>query len=185
MKACSVSECARPLKAKGLCDLHYKRKWRGQPIADLSLAEQFLARVEKTESCWIWLGKTASHGHAHWRTRKYRDYAHRWSYRLFVGEIPAGAFICHKCDVPNCVNPAHLYAGTHADNMRDMRERGRAARPIGEKHPMAKLNASDVAEIRRLIESGLHTQRGIAAVFGVAPSTISMLVRGPNWSHVK
>jgi hypothetical protein len=78
--------------------------------------------------CWIWMGQIDKDGYGQFRmcaTDKWHK-AHRASYELFVGEIPAGKNVLHTCDVPGCVNPAHLYIGTQKDNVRDMQERGRA-----------------------------------------------------------
>lgn len=153
-------------------------------IRDRTPIEAFFSLVCVKHGCWEWLGPRQASGHGYWTKNGLRDKAHRWSYRLHFGEPPPGKFICHTCDNPSCVNPGHLYAGTHLENMRDMRERGRAARPIGEKHPGARLTESDVAAIRSLHGAG-ETQRSLAKRFGVAPSTISMAVRGANWGHVK
>ncbi len=154
-------------------------------IKDRPLVEKFMSRLDKDESgCWLWRGVLRASGHAHWRTRQYRDYAHRWSYRLFRGEIPAGAFVCHTCDVAHCVNPDHLYIGSHRDNMRDMKERGRAARPIGEAHPMARLNEEQVRHIRHAKAAGASAP-DLACAFGVSASTINMAASGRNWKHIK
>lgn len=94
------------------------------------LEERFWGKVQKSETgCWLWIGhKTklgygifADHEPSRWRIH----FAHRISYRLTVGEIPNGLFICHHCDVPACVRPDHLFLGTQADNMADMRRKGK------------------------------------------------------------
>lgn len=81
--------------------------------------------------CWLWpvppSAKTNGDGYGYFYAREFgvARFAHRVSYELFNGPIPAGKIICHKCDNPPCVNPKHLYAGTHADNSRDKIERKR------------------------------------------------------------
>lgn len=73
--------------------------------------------------CWIWVGSVTTGGYG--RYGKPRKLAHRLSYEAFVGEIPEGGYICHKCDTPACVNPAHLYAGDARTNALDAYRRGR------------------------------------------------------------
>lgn len=95
---------------------------------------RFFAKVAKHPSgCWLWSGATSGTG-AHkygWVTFNKRQYkAHRLAWMLLIGEIPHGMSVCHKCDVPLCVNPDHLFLGTHAENMKDMHRKGRLKRSI-------------------------------------------------------
>src|SRR6185436_17866061 len=87
--------------------------------------QRFWRRVEKIDGgCWLWCGQRFPNRYAQMLTdERFNTTAHRFSYLLHGGEIPAGMFICHRCDVRNCVNPAHLYVGTHEDNNRDRVER--------------------------------------------------------------
>jgi len=77
--------------------------------------------------CWIWTGAKNRGGYGTWSQRGFRGLAHRWSYAASHREVPKGLFVCHHCDNPPCVNPEHLYAGTHRQNMDDAVERGRMA----------------------------------------------------------
>jgi hypothetical protein len=108
--------------------------------------------------------------------------AHRVSYSVFVGTIPAGMHVLHRCDVRACVNPAHLYLGTHQDNMRDMNHRGRHFRPAGAIHPRAKLTWSQVSRIRSRYGRGGVLQRDLAAEYGVGRDEISRIVTGVRWT---
>ncbi len=101
--------------------------------------------------CWLWLGEIkVSNGEERGRVmiRGERDYAHRWAYRIAIGDIPEGHQVNHHCDQPTCVNPAHLYAGTQAQNVHDMLSRGRHVASPRAKNGNAKLTEQDVSRIR-------------------------------------
>jgi hypothetical protein len=90
-------------------------------------AEDFWRRVRRSEQCWIWTGPLSDlgYGKVMYRGRHWR--AHRLAYTLSVGPIPTGVMVCHRCDVPACVNPAHLWLGTGLENVRDRDRKGRHA----------------------------------------------------------
>lgn len=141
--------------------------------------------------CWLWTGYVNSAGYGvitvQWDPTTKRsscDRAHRVSYRIFVGDFPAGTFICHKCDVPLCVNPAHLYAGSPATNVRDAVARGRQRNLTGEDHGMSKLTEDDVRKIRFLYATGNYFQYQLGAMFAVTQANIAEVVGGRTWSHV-
>jgi len=87
--------------------------------------ERFWNKVDKNGSCWIWTGCKNPMGYGRIRYGKRYKFAHRVIYAFMNGTIPDGKMICHICDNPSCVNPAHLFAGTQFDNMRDCVERNR------------------------------------------------------------
>lgn len=106
--------------------------------------------------------------------------AHRLAYCQGNGlelEDIKGLHVCHKCDVRHCVNPDHLFLGTHQDNMDDMVAKGRQRTPRGEKHGSCKLSDKQVVEIRELYATGQFTQAVIARRFRVHQSNISHIVR--------
>ncbi len=138
--------------------------------------KRFWDRVEKSDSCWRWTGYLTK-GYGRIRVDNQHIRAHRLSYQIHFGEIPAGLHVLHHCDNPACVNPDHLYVGTDKDNARDRVVRGRQPRHFGEANPHAKLTAVDVAAIR----AGGNVAN-MAKRYGVSPSTVYMARRGSNWA---
>jgi ribosome-binding protein aMBF1 (putative translation factor) len=103
---------------------------------------------------------------------------------LYTGfDLNSQLCVCHHCDNPPCVNPAHLFIGTHADNVHDRIKKGRSNWPKAENHCCAKLSNADVLVIRQLILDGI-SQAEIAHRFGVDPSAISNINRGKNWRSI-
>lgn len=157
-------------------------------MMDMGLRNRLLSRITETASgCWIWNGCLNGGGYGliriggrAGRTEK----AHRASYVAFVGRIEGGLHVLHKCDVRRCINPDHLFLGTNAENMvdRDAKGRGVIPRLSGERCPWAKLDASSVKEIRRLLDDGA-TQSSLSARFGVSQALISMICSGERWAR--
>src|SRR5262245_27287402 len=147
MVQCRVQGCKAKHKAKGYCERHYMRLYRNGTLTCRdknygSIEQRIWARVEKTEhGCWKWRGKTTDGypiiGAAHGSLRVAREI-----YRMHFGEIPAGMFVCHRCDNPSCCNPTHLFLGTNQDNVTDMVRKGRNDR--GASRYNAKLTDNDV-----------------------------------------
>ncbi len=156
---------------------------RGRRNTTDLVREQLLARrIIDARGCWLWQGATSDNGYGTIiKDRKY-ERAHRLSYEIFVGPVPAGQVVRHKCDVTNCINPAHLAVGTQADNIRDAVSRGRHAHR--ESHPAAKLTEMKVAEIRRLAATGM-SQGKIGAAFGIRQQQVSKIVTGQHWPNQK
>src|SRR5438270_8363407 len=150
----------------------------------LTPRERFLAQVcpEPKSGCWLWRGplNPDGYGMASFESRRYP--AHRLGWLLFRSEIEPGLVISHKCDVRACVNPDHLFLGTPADNMRDMKEKGR--KPMGEKHYRAKLTAAQVSRIRAMLSEDRMYISEIAREFGVSYSTIHGIKTGTRWQGV-
>lgn len=133
---CSIAGCGRYGRiARGMCMKHYARwrrhgqpeVWRpGRPTAE----QRFMAKVDTSGECWEWTAKRDRSGYGRFWYREDASYlAHRAAYELFVGPIPDGLVVCHRCDNPGCVNPRHLWLGTMADNNWDKVAKGRASGP--------------------------------------------------------
>ena len=181
-----------------------------------STEERFFSFVDKSggdDSCWLWTGAKFRRGYGQFKVEPYNVKAHRWSYAHFIGEIPEGMFVCHRCDNPSCVNPTHLFIGDHKDNMRDMKVKGRAASgdrhwhslypeknptgirngrytkpdafPCGTEMKNSKLTEEAVLEIRRRYAAGGVIQRELAKEYGVHRSAIGQVVRNEKWKHVR
>lgn len=133
--------------------------------------------VEIAESgCWIWMGALDRKGYGrHGAGQKRTASAHRSSYAAKFGSIPDGLAVCHRCDVPSCVNPQHLFLGTQKENVEDMARKGR--------HGKARICADQASEIKRRLREG-ETHRSIAASFGLDRSTITQISQNRTWRHV-
>lgn len=149
------------------------------------LLERFLEKVDKTETCWIWKGciNRKGYGEINPGGRSSARRAHRIAYELFVGPIPKGLLVCHKCDNRACVNPEHLFLGTAADNTKDMVAKGRAKGSPGESHRSAKLTAVQVKDIRERAQRG-ELQKILAKEYGVNRDEISRIVNRKRWRCV-
>ena len=138
---------------------------------------RYWSKVKKTDDgCWEWVGSRQQRGDGNLRAAG-RDYlAHRVSWEIAHGPIPAGMLICHHCDNPPCVRPDHLFLGTQADNIRDMFNKGRS------RGSQSKLSAKQVAEIRRARQSG-EKVRVLARLYGVHRNTIYALISGRTYKE--
>ena len=91
----------------------------------MSYEERFWAKVDKTESCWLWRASLSQDGYGQFKLHGTMRRSHRVAWELVYGVVPNGLFVLHSCDNPPCVNPGHLFLGTNTDNMRDCAAKGR------------------------------------------------------------
>lgn len=167
----------------------HKSSSRNRIYKRLSVEERFWQYVEKGDDCWLWTGATTKFGHGVMNSGapKYRTLrAHRVSWELHNGPIPKGKCVLHRCDVPACVNPSHLFVGTRGDNNQDMADKGRANGPQfrGESHPAAKLTEEDVRSIRAEYKATKPALRVLGEKYGVSLQTIFRIIKRQNWTHI-
>lgn len=144
--------------------------------ADIAF-EHFVGAPTAT-GCTEWTGNIGSNGYGRLKRDGKQILAHRLSYEISNGPIPADLVIRHKCDNPPCVNPDHLEIGTFKDNTRDALERNRV--PLGQDQGRAKLTNAQAREILSL--QGAVSQRELASRFGVSPGAIAHIHAGRNWA---
>jgi len=149
------------------------------------MENRFLAKVKKTESCWLWMGAKTPTGYGKIAIRHgLIIYAHRYSYEIDVGPIPKGMFVLHSCDVPSCVFPKHLSVGTHQDNLKDasLKHRWQFGKigtweisPMKAKKPNWTLTKEEIAKVKELGKT--HSTRAISMMTGVSKSHVHYLVK--------
>ena len=143
----------------------------------------FMQKVspEPNSGCWLWTGSINSSGYGIYYRNSKKDAAHRASWRLFNGDFRQDLLVCHKCDVPGCVNPNHLFLGTHTDNMRDAKSKGRLRR--GSLFCLAVLSEEQIPIIREKLRYGVGVT-DIAREYGVDTSAIVCIKTGESWSWI-
>lgn len=149
------------------------------------LRDRFATKyVVGQDGCWEWTAALDHWGYGHIHTgseidgNRRMEKAHRVSWKLHRGPVAEDLCVLHHCDNPRCVNPDHLFLGTHADNTEDKKKKGREAR--GERHGRAKLSDEQVREIRAL--EGVKSRREIAEIYGISSSTVTHILLGIIWA---
>jgi hypothetical protein len=149
----------------------------------LSRLLKYTKRNEET-GCWEWIGYRDSCGYGMIRLNGKMKAIHRISCELHHGPIPPGHNVLHKCDVPWCWNPEHIWAGTQQENILDMYRKGRGNNFKGEDHPHARLVEEDIHEIRRKVYFERRTKVSLAKEYGVSDVTIANIAKFKKWGHV-
>lgn len=155
-------------------------------MSRVGLSERFERYVDKSPGhgpkgdCWIWTAGRTVKGYGQFAVMRSTQRAHRVSFLLFHGVWPKNQ-ILHKCDVPSCVNPAHLSDGTCQDNADDKVRKSRQVR--GVRHPHARLDEVSVAAIRTMISHG-SSRASVGRMYGVSPTTIRSIITGRTWAWI-
>jgi hypothetical protein len=153
--------------------------------------DRFWAKVEKTNGCWWWTAGKTRKGYGSFGMGRRSDgkrEAHRVAWELTSGPVPVGMCVLHHCDEPGCVNPAHLFLGTRADNMRDAAAKGRLGQQRnpalfqGERSGRAQLTEEIVSAIREDWSNGM-TSTALARKYGIARTTAWQVAKGQRWAH--
>lgn len=140
--------------------------------------EDRIVKLPDAPGCWLWFGGMTSQGYGYTKIARRTVYAHRLFYERAFGRIPDGLVVCHRCDTPLCVNPSHLFAGTRADNSRDMTSKSRQVR--GEQTHGAVLTT----DVVRLLRTSELPNKKLAQLLGLKRSTIYAARTGRRWGHV-
>lgn len=142
----------------------------------------FWSNVLKTESCWIYNKKPNSRGYGNIGLGNSKQTsAHRFSYEIHFGSIPSLLFVCHTCDNRMCVNPEHLFLGTHQENVTDMVQKKRNVK--GENHWSNRLTEKQVKEIKYMLKNNIN-YKIISNRYGVSHHTIFDIKRNKSWKHI-
>jgi hypothetical protein len=161
-----------------------RQGWGGHmrkcPVTAIDL---FWLRVDKSASngCWHWTGAITSDGYGSIRIKRVHVQPHRLSYELSKGPIPSGLHVLHTCDNPRCVNPEHLFLGTHRDNMADRVRKGRVAN--GCNKVTAEQALSIMREYKRSNLCRSNAQE-LARKYGITSNSITAIVFGRSWKHL-
>jgi hypothetical protein len=145
---------------------------------------RFDAKVQRSHvpgACWPWLAARDQDGYGLFKLHSKMVKAHRVAFQLTNGPVPPGLLVLHRCDTPSCCNAAHLFAGTHQDNMDDMALKGRGGIARRAHHGRARLTEADVTYIRVRFASGRASQSDIAREKGVSQALISKIVNHQLW----
>lgn len=155
-----------------------------------TIDERFDEKFERRgdDECWNWVAGLDKDGYGCFQAPT-TSRAHRYAYERAYGPIPKGdgfhgTCICHRCDNPRCVNPRHLFAGTMADNMRDMKEKGRL-KPGTENLTGRGAPKKLTAEIALAIRCSPLSQKKLGALYGVDRTLIYQIKKGKIWAHAK
>jgi hypothetical protein len=173
---CLREGCTLPARVRGYCKTHYGTELRRGNMPKRSTEQRFfdLCVPVPERGCWLWEGTVSYKGYGQFHNEhQTMEPAHRWAARVLGRKDIDGWLVCHHCDTPACVNPAHLFVGTDKDNSDDRYRKGRQRILFGENTPRTKLTNAQVLAIR----SDSRTCVAIGREYGVNWSTVSKIKR--------
>ncbi len=188
---CKIRKCDRKADKKQMCLAHYQRWVRNgdnfdrSPIVNVSsLLSRFKSKIQKKNKngCMLWTGWKNNDGYGKFSVGKKYKLAHRVAYELFVGKIPEGLYVLHKCDVRDCCNIEHLYLGDQFDNMHDCLKRDRFALRSGQNNGRSLLKEKDVKYIK--VSLGKASGAQLAREFKVSESCIQDIKHKRSWKDI-
>lgn len=150
------------------------------------------------ETCWEWGAAKDKKGYGRFSLNFKEKYmAHRMAYFLHNKKPIGNLLVCHNCDNPGCINPNHLFLGTHADNFNDMKKKGRSCkgerhrnqkypekRQRGETNGASVLNDGQVLAIRQEYSTGSFMIKEVAHKYGVSATATSQIIHRKTWKHI-
>jgi len=153
----------------------------------MNIIERFNQYVtyEPNTGCHLWTGNykhTGYGGFTYYNNKSMTS--SRASYLIFKGEIPNGMQVCHSCDVKECVNPDHLFVGTHKDNVQDMIQKGRKMSSFGVLNGMSKITDEIVRTIRQNYTGAWGEQKRLCEQYGISAPQMSGLLNNKFWRHI-
>lgn len=148
----------------------------------MTIVERLLSKVKvNANGCFEWQMYRRPDGYGTIRIDTIAHRAHRLSYQTFRGPIPDGLFVCHRCDNPACINPAHLFLGTPKDNAQDAASKDRTM--FGTDHTWSKLSDKTVRAIFEMYNTGRYTQGDIAKHFDICQQEVHWVLAGKIWQR--
>lgn len=188
-RMCKSVGCDKPVHAKGLCKVHYnKQLLESKPKPEKAVkptdGERFNSKFNRAgdSECWEWEALLDRDGYGIFKVGRRAIGAHRFARELSNGPIPPGMKVCHACDNPRCVNPAHLFIGTQRENMLDMKLKGRSTR--GEANHSSKLSESDIQKMISDYSLGIKNGVQLAKEYNICFSWAYRILRRESWKHV-
>lgn len=185
MTKCTITGCEQTAAKKGMCVKHYTRARRNKDLTaksskEMTIHERFKSKyvVNAVSGCWEWVGNIQGGGYGAIQHQGKMVKAHRVSFELFNGAISENCHICHICDNRKCVNPEHLFQGTHRENMADMRGKGRSGKGVTRR----KLTDEQVIALYKL--KGTTTQKAAAESFDVCVDTVYKIWAKKSWRGI-
>jgi hypothetical protein len=158
---------------------HRKNRPAPRPLIQ-RISESYIE--DKETGCWNWQKKLDKKGYGRIRVKDTNSkdrmmLAHRASFEVHHGQIPSSTLVCHKCDNPRCVNPSHMFIGTHKDNSDDKINKGRDRHATGEENGISKINQKTVDEIR----ASALSLRQLASIYGLSYGHVGKIKRNEFW----